>query len=120
MTSKSEGPGGQAPGGLCVFLVARHGVSQHRHVTGTFPAGNKTNVKSLEIKLVKPQCSVRLSVSWGGQGARAMRPKFLGWGWQAGRGPASALRTPGPGHPLSWGAALGTVGCWAASPASTR
>lgn len=66
-------------GGLCVFMVARRGVSQHRHVTGTFPAGNKTNVKSLEIKLVKPQHGACLSVSWGG---------LTG-------GP---LRTPGPGQ----------------------
>ena len=78
---------GGRSGGLCVFMVAHRGVSQHRHVTGTFPAGNKTNVKSLEIKLVKPQCSACLSVSWGGVTG----------------GP---LRTPGPGR-----AAPGAMGC---------
>lgn len=99
MCSEAKGGGGSggslsrggeragARGGLCVFMVAHRGVSQHRHVTGTFPAGNKTNAKSLEIKLVKPQCSACLSVSWGGVTG----------------GP---LRTPGPGR-----AALGAVGC---------
>lgn len=88
------GGGGVRAGGrlgVCVFMVAHHGVSQHRHVTGTFPAGNKTNVKSLEIKLVKPQRGACLSVSWGGVAG-------------------GSLRAPGPG-PLVAGATPGAVGC---------
>lgn len=64
-SSQGRRQAGGAWGGLCVFMVARHGVSQHRHVTSTFPAGNKTNVKSLEIKLVKPQCGACLSPGAG-------------------------------------------------------
>lgn len=52
VTSKSVRVSG---GGALLVCVCFGGTLWHRHVTGTFPAEKKTNVKSLEIKLVKPQ-----------------------------------------------------------------
>lgn len=74
--------------GSCVFWVAHRGVSQRGHITGTFPAENKTNMKSLEIKLIKPQCGACLFRGVG-PGARGARP--------------GGDRQPGCLDPLAWG-----------------